>query len=49
MYPKLYPWQMQESDRDVTKERVEEILKKYVSIVSDTELEIDYQEAENGG
>ena len=49
MYPKLYPWQMQESDRNVTKERVEEILKKYVSIVSDTELEIDYQEAENGG
>lgn len=33
----------------MTKERVEEILKKYVSIVSDTELEIDYQEAENGG
>ena len=49
MYPKLYPWQMQGSDRDVTKERVEEILKKYVSIVSDTKLEIDYKEAENGG
>ena len=49
MYPKLYPWEIQAVDQGMTKERVEEILKKYVSIVSDTELEIDYQEAENGG
>ena len=49
MYPKLYPWEIQAVDQGMTKDRVEEILKKYVSIVSDTELEIDYQEAENGG
>ena len=49
MYPKLYPWQITDVDHNMTKERVQEILRKYVSIVSDTELEIDFQEAENGG
>ena len=49
MYPPMYPWQNKEVDREMTKERITEILTKYVSIVSDTELEIDFQEAENGG
>lgn len=49
MYPPMYPWQIKDVDRDMTKERVQEILRKYVSIVSDTELEIGFQEAENGG
>lgn len=49
MYPPMYPWQIRENDRGMTQEKVEQILKKYVSIVSDTELDIDFQEAENGG
>lgn len=49
MYPPMYPWQIRENDRGMNQEKVEQILKKYVSIVSDTELDIDFQEAENGG
>lgn len=49
LYTPMYPWDIREEDRNMTKERIQEIITKYVSLVSDTKLEFDFQEAENGG
>lgn len=49
IYMPSYPWSMTERDRTVTKEELDEVLKKYVSIITDSEIIIDYQEVENGG
>ncbi len=49
IYMPSYPWHMTDRDRTITEEELDEVLKKYVSIVTDSEIEIDYQEIENGG
>lgn len=49
IYMPSYSWYMTERDRTVTQEELDEVLKKYVSIVTDSKIEIDYQEVENGG
>lgn len=49
IYLPSYPWQMTELDRTMTKEKLDETLKKYISIISDSEIAIDFQEVENGG
>jgi len=49
IYMPSYPWNMTERDRTVTQEELDEVLKKYVSIISDSKLDIDFQEVENGG
>ena len=49
IYMPSYPWYMTDRDRTVTQDELDEVLKKYVSIVSDTKLDIDFQAAENGG
>lgn len=49
IYMPSYPWHMTERDRTVTQEELDAILKKYISVISDTEFDIDFQEVENGG
>lgn len=49
LYCPIYPWHMKESDLNLTEDQVEEIFKKYISILTDEYVEIDYQEVENGG
>lgn len=49
IYMPSYPWELPENERSLTEERIEEVLRKYVSIITDDELTIDYQSAENGG
>lgn len=45
-----YPWyKITAEESNLTEEKVKEIIKKYISILSDKELDIDYQSAENGG
>ena len=49
MYPPIYPWNMSEEDKEMTIEKVKAIIIKYASIVTDSFLDFDYQEAENFG
>lgn len=45
----LYPWQIAEHERCLTPEQLAETLNRYVSILTDSPPEIDYQSVENGG
>lgn len=49
IYPPLYPWQMTEKDKPLTEELLNELFWKYVSILTDEPIDIDYQSVENGG
>lgn len=49
LYQPMYPWDMRESDRGLTKEKVAELFHRYVSILTDTPIEVDDQAVENGG
>lgn len=49
LYMPSYPWHLQANERGLTEEAVRQIFAKYVSILSDEVLEVDYQSVENGG
>lgn len=49
IYQPSYPWEMKESEQNLTEEAIRLILVKYTSIISDTILTIDYCSVENGG
>ena len=49
IYPPQYPWQITDADRDMTEERLRTIYAKYVSILTDRAVAVDYQSVENGG
>lgn len=49
MYLPTYPWYMKENEYKFSEEDIANIFRKYVSIVTDDVVEIDYQECENGG
>ena len=49
LFEPLYPWGLTELDKTMTKEKLERIFNKYLSIITDNIPILDYQEAENGG
>lgn len=49
VYEPTYPWNRQEMDQKVTQEMLDKIIRKYVSILTDQEILIDYCSVENGG
>ena len=49
LFEPLYPWGLTDTDRAMTKERIEEIFQKHLSIITNNVPMCDYQEAENGG
>jgi len=49
IYEPLYPWQMTEKDLGLTEEGPEQLFRKYVSLLTEEDIEIDYQSVENGG
>lgn len=49
VYEPSYPWNMNEVDLSITEDTIKNILLKYVSILTDTSVEVEYQEVENGG
>ena len=49
IYEPIYPWGLTDVDRTMTKEKIEAILQKHLSIITDNVPICDYQEAENGG
>ncbi len=49
VYEPRYPWRIPDSEIDLCEERLERIFQKYVPILTDEVISIDYQEIENGG
>ena len=49
LYPPFYPWQATDKDKDMTEEKLRQIFTKYVSILTDETVTIEYQEVGNGG
>ena len=49
IYQPSYPWNLPEAEAALTEERIGEILMKYVAILMDEPIEIDYHSVENGG
>ena len=49
LYTPTYPWSMTDADKTLTKEDVENMFKKYVKILTDEDINIDYYSVENGG
>lgn len=49
IYEPLYPWQMTEKDLGMTQEKIEKIFQKYISILTDEAITIEYQGVGNGG
>lgn len=49
LYCPSYPWALQENERGLTKENVEAIFNKYIKILTDEPIAIDYYSVENGG
>lgn len=49
LYIPSYPWYMKEEERNLTEEDVVNVFKKYVSVLTDEPIVIDYYDVENGG
>ncbi len=49
LYQPMYPWNMDRMDRGLTEEKVAEIFRRYVNVLTDSPIDIDYQAVENGG
>lgn len=49
LYEPVYPWQMNETDKTLTRDDITNIFKKYLAYLTDKEIEIDYYGAANGG
>ena len=49
LFEPLYPWGLTDVDRAMTKEKLEAIFEKYLSMITENIPICDYQEAENGG
>lgn len=49
LYCATYPWCMSEEEKNLTIEDIDNIFKKYIQILTDKPIEINYHEVENGG
>ena len=49
LYSPSYPWQLKNSERDLTEEQIVQLFGRYVRILTDVPIDVDYQSVENGG
>lgn len=49
LYEPTYPWGRTKNDKAITREQLDEMFEKYVSMLTDEMPLIDYQSVENGG
>lgn len=49
LYEPSYPWSIPDGEENLTEEDVLRIFRKYISVVTDEYIFIDYQSVENGG
>lgn len=48
LYMPTYPWYFKEHEKNLTEDNVREIFAKYIRILTDEDVVIDYYEVENG-
>ena len=48
IYMPSYPWELAESERRLTEDKIVEVLSRYISLLTDKVLDIKYQSVENG-
>lgn len=49
IFSTTYPWYMTEKEKNMTEEDVRLLIAKYVSVLTDNVVNIEYQSVENGG
>ena len=52
VYEPDYPWYLTNrsgEEKELTEEKIKEMIEKYVSILTDEDVKVDYQSVENGG
>lgn len=49
LYMPTYPWYMRDGEERLTEESIRLIFAKYVNILTDKVLDVEYQSVENGG
>ena len=49
IFQPLYPWEMRWRHRRVSKRKIEKVIRKYLSMVTDSKFDICFEEAENCG
>lgn len=49
IFPTGLPWDFNDKERHMTEKSVEELFRKYVGILSEKEIHIEWQSVENGG
>lgn len=49
LYCPTFPWNMQKQELDLTSAKVAAIFQRYIDILTDEYIEIDFQTVENGG
>lgn len=46
LFVPLYPWQIRDEERDLTEDRIREIITRYTCMLVDKPVSVDYQQAE---
>lgn len=49
LYCPSYPWNLEDKEKNLTENDVVNVFNKYISILTDIPVNIDYQSVENGG
>ena len=49
LYEPSYPWSMKKEEENLTEDDVWNVFQKYISVVTDKDIVIDYMSVENGG
>lgn len=49
LFQPCYPWELTDTTRGMTEEQLIRIFKKYVNVLTDEVLDVDYCSVENGG
>ena len=49
VFPETYPWSINAKEKALTENDVKEIFEKYIKILTDEPVDIDYQSIGNGG
>ena len=49
IFPPVYPWFMKENEKGVTEEHLVAIFTKYIVVLTDKPITVDYQSVGNGG
>lgn len=49
LYCPSYPWNMYDNERELSEENVVKIFEKYVKVLTDIPIKVDYYSVENGG